>query len=1109
MAKDVTFNIKLRIDGKEQIVTASTNVKQFAQELEIARTESTRLRDDLLKITQVGASFQNAMTGLQQITGLMRSHTAANAVQAEAETKLANNMRNTMGAREEDIQSIKDLASAQQQLGVIGDEVQLAGAQELATYLEKKSSLEKLLPVMNDMLAQQYGLNATSESAAQIATMLGKVMDGQVGALSRYGYKFDEVQEQILKFGTEEQRAAVLADVVSSSVGGMNEALSKTDAGRAKQAANTIGDLKEQIGSVFASIEPSIIAVGELGMAFMSLGTSWQGIRGIYVAVAAATGSIKSMTVVTYAQAAAGKVATAVQALWAKQLHYGLQAQIAWTFGAKLATAQAIAMRAALLGLMVVTGLGLAFVAVSSAISLFTSKTGDATNSMRAAESEAKRLAEAQVEDAKAGEQAASTIELQKAKLKMLIDAKKTGKDVSTEEKKIVGELNDAYGDTMGYFADVSGWYAALIANSEAYCRQMVLEAKTRQLANQIAEKESETHNLLYDDKGEKKRYSKRREQQIVGAGVNARAVEIEGTSELEKVTQKVRESQAVVAALQKQMKDAVEEAATLDFKVKGSGKRPGGKDGGNTSSKKEVELIENASTYRELASNVEYYEQEIEKCNIADTDRLVVLAKAKKAAEDAIDSFKDMTDASTMPFELTTLDDYDKKLNSLRKDRKTASKDHISQIDAEIERIEAAKEALEDESVASLKDEEIRTWEELNSKLSYYRKLLSTATSESRPELLRHIKDLEEIESRWQQADRAASLNLSVDGIATLKEVNDALSFYSDRQQREDASQIAKTQALIDGLTTKKKALELGIELPSMRREVSEIESLRGRDYRVKIESVGFDGLLEKIRDIDKQLSNPHLTDVQKQQLESLKKSYAEFASDAAVSLSTFRQGWDGIKDIGSSIEGITSALKGNGNAWQRITGIVDGFLHLYEGISTIVGIIDMLTAATTAHTTAKTAEAVAVGVSGTAEAAAAAGAEASALAEVPLIAANKAATASYMELAAAQYMAAHAYIPFAGFGIGSGFAMSAAALVEAIGAMPFAKGGVVSGPTVALIGEYAGASTNPEVVAPLDRLRSLISPEQGLTGDVRFEIDGDKLVGILRKRQRWLERS
>lgn len=79
MSKDVKFNIRLTIDGKEQIVTASTNVKKFAEELEIARTESTKLRDDLLKITQVGASFQNVITGIQQLTGIMRTYTVANA----------------------------------------------------------------------------------------------------------------------------------------------------------------------------------------------------------------------------------------------------------------------------------------------------------------------------------------------------------------------------------------------------------------------------------------------------------------------------------------------------------------------------------------------------------------------------------------------------------------------------------------------------------------------------------------------------------------------------------------------------------------------------------------------------------------------------------------------------------------------------------------------------------------------------------------------------------------------------------------------------------------------------------------------------------------------
>jgi hypothetical protein len=38
------------------------------------------------------------------------------------------------------------------------------------------------------------------------------------------------------------------------------------------------------------------------------------------------------------------------------------------------------------------------------------------------------------------------------------------------------------------------------------------------------------------------------------------------------------------------------------------------------------------------------------------------------------------------------------------------------------------------------------------------------------------------------------------------------------------------------------------------------------------------------------------------------------------------------------------------------------------------------------------------------------------------------------------------------------------------------FADGGIVSGPTLGLVGEYPGASTNPEVIAPLDKLRSML---------------------------------
>ena len=80
-------NIKLNIDGKEHIVTASTDVKQLARELAITQMEVAKFRDKLFSINQVSQAFQNAYNGLQQIIGLMQVYTATNTVQQEAETK--------------------------------------------------------------------------------------------------------------------------------------------------------------------------------------------------------------------------------------------------------------------------------------------------------------------------------------------------------------------------------------------------------------------------------------------------------------------------------------------------------------------------------------------------------------------------------------------------------------------------------------------------------------------------------------------------------------------------------------------------------------------------------------------------------------------------------------------------------------------------------------------------------------------------------------------------------------------------------------------------------------------------------------------------------------
>lgn len=233
------INIILQVNGASSYVN---NMRQVTGSTDAFNASAGKLMATLSKFISAAVIFNFAKQSKE-----------AWKVQLEAETKLNTILTRNLGATKDQVQAVKDWASELQKVGVIGDEIQLSGLQELSTYIESAESLKTMNVVLNDMLAQQYGLNATAENAVNIATMLGKVLNGQTSALSRYGYSFTEAQEQLIKFGTEEQKVATLAQVVETSVGGVNEALAKTPAGRLKQISNEYGDIKEQFGKAITN----------------------------------------------------------------------------------------------------------------------------------------------------------------------------------------------------------------------------------------------------------------------------------------------------------------------------------------------------------------------------------------------------------------------------------------------------------------------------------------------------------------------------------------------------------------------------------------------------------------------------------------------------------------------------------------------------------------------------------------------------------------------------------------------------------------------------------------------------------------------------------------
>jgi hypothetical protein len=81
----------------------------------------------------------------------------------------------------------------------------------------------------------------------------------------------------------------------------------------------------------------------------------------------------------------------------------------------------------------------------------------------------------------------------------------------------------------------------------------------------------------------------------------------------------------------------------------------------------------------------------------------------------------------------------------------------------------------------------------------------------------------------------------------------------------------------------------------------------------------------------------------------------------------------------------------------------------------------------------------------------------------------------------------------------VAAGFALKATMNKKRdTGPKEFANGGIISGPTLGLMGEYPGASSNPEVVAPLDKLKSLMG---GGGGTLEARISGNDLLILMNK--------
>lgn len=506
--------------------------------------------------------------------------------------------------------------------------------------------------------------------------------------------------------------------------------------------------------------------------------------------------------------------------------------------------------------------------------------------------------------------------------------------------------------------------------------------------------------------------------------------------------------------------------------------------------------LIANATSYKELGNNIQYYQNKLESTKGTETKTITLYAQKIAQLQKQQEAISRLQELAARPTELKSLDDINKELTYQQGLRDRATQSELAGIDKEINRLNDLKTVFERNAHIDVGLDKIKTYKQLEEEIQFYSDLLKTATEEERIEIQKQINALNDLRKKWD--DTLAELKKPEDiaRLNSIEELDTAISYYQSKQKKASASEISEIERTIMALEKKRDAMKQLTRIPQLQDEVGKLDGMTGSELTMELKVIGLDGIKKRLKDLQEMISdtkNP-MDESQRAEVNKLVESYKNYQKILKKSNVTVERSWSSLKGIGGGISSLTDALQGNRGAWETITSVVDAAIQIYQGVSGIISIVNALTAATATSNTVVAASGVAT-TAATAAKVAAAPEEVTA-ATVSTIAV-KAQAMAYRELAASEFMAAHANIPFAGAGIAAGFIAMMEGLVASVAVTPFANGGLVYGPTLALMGEYGGASSNPEVIAPLDKLKSLIGDTGGgFSGRLEARLRGRDIV-------------
>lgn len=1008
-SKEIKFSLKLIVDGKEQAVTAITTTKRLQQVIDGANTSADKLQKSIFNFNQAFSAWINITTTVSNLNSALSGLAGSYQAVELANTRLKTVMEERMNASQQDVKAVQDAIKAQTQLGILGGSVQKAGAQQVATFLTQREALVTLIPAINDLVAQQKGLAATEQDAQNIGNLFGKVMQGQTSALKRVGITFTEAQEKVLKMGTEQERAAMLAEVVTNNVGHMNQALGNTAAGSMKKFQNYLAGIKVKMGEMANSIQP-----------ILSMATS-------AVVLASSAGgavvAIKKMVTVFNLTAVAANLA-GLKVLWLRTQNFILTGSFTATtassnmFSASLygvSTAATVA-KVAIRGLLISTGVGAVIAALSMGVEYLVNKLTGATSATNA---DTTALENNQKTTSRAAKTKQAFADIQQDAAGRYTDEIGKVKLLSS----VIHNSNVKYADRMAAIKKLQGIipsYHAQIAKDGSIFKEnasavdkYVKSLQDLAMAEAVFDKMKSLAKQLIDAQTAANNW---------GNGVRNRENQIKRLNGGKSSTEVQRD---LLTNHTLQGKPSTQSAVTQNGRVDF---------GQGTDILKQMAGQKQKDNQNKALLSAQNHDRQMQAFYQAKADDIKAQMEglASFLSPGALSKFLKFSrnggyvngmgvpNTQVSPGKghsgkgggnITTTD----KTTTPPPDEQS-----IKWYDDEISRIRAEVEATADATKAKEK------WNEVL-KLQQQRKDLAIKIGIEKPDKVEVKSALEQLQDQLKDAqtefDNATTIEAKLKASAKVSELQQQIDTATKGQLSIEAE--VEPQYVVKGSMADKRQ-----SYQNAQTKASRIQS----DFDAGL--INKDEAEKQINDLNATINAELGQGVKPFELKvdttSAKKSFSDFASN-------MQSTWGAIESGVNSIVNLSDNLDNAKTGWDKFCVAMNAAFSIMNTITAVMQFINLLTGA----------GAAAKGASAAATATDTAAKTADAAASTAIIAANKATTASYIEMASAAFFAAHAYIPFAGAGIASGFVTQAVATTKAAGllAMAFANGGIVPG--------------------------------------------------------------